>query len=312
MHASNTHKPAISFSIVLISVLAFGTVPAAARTPSPQSVYAGPGRYEIENFASGKVLDLNRQDQRTVVQWSRTHALSQQWDIADAGDGFVIIKSAASGLALDIDGGESRNGARVITSQPTRSDSQLWRIESHGPGVRFSSRLGKALDLPHGSHDDGVEYATWDKAGQNNQRFRLFLISARVPENPNTYGADRADRGDRPDRDEKRAYERGYRFGVEDFRARLRRTYSRHVEQLSPQWQQAFIEGYYDGYDAARPDTSVMRSEEKDSYDDAFRLGQRDYREGREPNYTRYADHFDPRFEPFFRRGYADGYYSAR
>lgn len=74
----------------------------------------------------------------------------------------------------------------------------------------------------------------------------------------------------------------------------------------------AFIEGYCDGYDAARPDTSVMRSEEKDSYDDAYRLGQKDYREGREPNYARYADRFNPRFEPFFRRGYADGYYSAR
>ncbi|HET8925673.1 MAG TPA: RICIN domain-containing protein [Candidatus Acidoferrum sp.] len=314
MHGSNAHKPATLFSLVLISVLVCGLA-ASARTPSPQGAYLGPGRYEIENFASGKVLDLNRQDQRTVVQSSRTHALSQQWDITDAGNGFVIIRSAASGLVVDIDGGESRNGARVITSQPVGTDSQLWRIEAHGPGVRFSSRLGKALDLPHGSHDDGVEYATWDKAGQDNQRFRLVFIGASVPASPNPYRADRddrRDRDDRPDRDEKRAYVLGYRFGVEDYKARLHRTYARHVDQVSPQWQQAFIEGYYDGYDAARPDTSVMRSEEKDSYDDAFRLGQKDYREGREPNYTRYADRFDPRFEPFFRRGYADGYYSAR
>ena len=55
-----------------------------------------------------------------------------------------------------------------------------------------------------------------------------------------------------------------------------------------------------------------MRSEEKSSYDDAYRLGQKDYRESREPNYARYTDRVDSRFEPFFRRGYADGYYSAR
>jgi len=89
-----------------------------------------------------------------------------------------------------------------------------------------------------------------------------------------------------------------------------------HVSQVVPcNWkvvQEAFIEGYYDGYDAARPDTNVMRAEEKDSYDDAYRLGQKDYRDGREPSYTRYAGRFDPRSEPFFRRGYADGYYSAR
>ena len=38
--------------------------------------YAGPGRYEIANVASGKVLDLNRQDQRTVSQSSRRNSPS--------------------------------------------------------------------------------------------------------------------------------------------------------------------------------------------------------------------------------------------
>jgi hypothetical protein len=288
--------------LMLIAAIGLNSGAAWAQTPG----YAGPGRYEIENVASGKVLDLNRQDQRTVVQSPRTHAQSQLWDIEDAGEGYVYVKSAATGLVMDIDGGRARDGARVITSRPARSDSQLWKIEGKGRERRFTSRLGIALDLPHGSHDDGVEYQTWSGAGEDNQRFRLVWMSAPVATNPNAFGAESNAS------DEKRAYDRGYHFGVDDFKERLRRTYARHKGQYNPQWEEAFIEGYYDGYDAARPETNVMRGEEKDSYDDGYRLGQKDYREGREPNYARYVDRFDPRVEPFFRRGYADGYYSAR
>jgi hypothetical protein len=297
---------ALSFSVIWIAVISVGAAPAAARTPDPQNTYSGPGRYEIENAASGKVLDLNRQDQRTVVQWPRTHKPSQQWDIVDAGNGYAYIKSAATGLVMDIDGGYPRDGARVITSQPSGSDSQLWKLEGSGGERRFTSRLGISLDLPHGSRDDGVEYQVWSAASQDNQRFRFVWISGPAPVNSNNYGADS------PVPEEKRAYDRGYHMGADDFKARLRRTYVRHKGQYNPQWEDAFIEGYYDGYDAARPDTNVMRAEEKDSYNDAYRLGQKDYRDGREPSYTRYADRFDPRSEPFFRRGYADGYYSAR
>src|SRR5947208_4243928 len=123
-------KPAILGSLMLIAVMSvYG---AAAQAPNREPGYAGPGRYEIENVASGKVLDLNRQDQRTVVQWPRSRALSQQWDIVDAGNGYVYVKSAATGLVMDIDGGRARDGARVITSGPAGSDSQLWKIEGKG------------------------------------------------------------------------------------------------------------------------------------------------------------------------------------
>ncbi len=277
-----------------------------AQAQNQRGGYAGPGRYEIANVASGKVLDLNRQDQRTVVQASRHNSPSQQWDIEETRDGYVTIRSAATGLAIDVDGGRARDGARVITAQLAGSESQLWKIEGHGSEVRLTSHLGKSLDLPHGSHDDGVEYQIYEGAGQDNQRFRLTWISA---QNQNAFDDDRR-RGKVSE--EKRAYDRGYKFGVEDFKGRLRRTYARHKGDYNPQWEESFVEGYYDGYDAARPDTTVMRSEEKNFYDAAYRLGQNDCRDGREPNYSRFSDRFDSRSEPFFRRGYHDGYYSAR
>jgi hypothetical protein len=45
-----------------------------------------------------------------------------------------------------------------------------------------------------------------------------------------------------------------------------------------------------------------MQSGEKQSYDPGYRYGRQDYQERRNPNYTRYADRFDPPPEPYFRR----------
>jgi hypothetical protein len=286
-----------------VVALSIGSTAALAQ----QVGYAGPGRYEIENVATGKVLDLNRQDAHIVVQWSHNHSRTQQWDVEDAGNGYVLVRSAENHLALDIDGGRARDGARLLVTPPNGSDSQLWKITGNGKEVRFTSRLNIALDLPHGAPNDGIEYQVWSGAGQDNQRFRMLWMGA-APLNqvaPSYVPA--------PDNisDEKRAYQQGYRMGADDSRERQRRTYARHRGQYNQQFEVAFIEGYYDGYDAGRQD-SVVAGEEKDSYDDAYRIGQRDYREGKDPNYMRYTDRFAPRLENSFRRGYLDGYYSSR
>jgi hypothetical protein len=112
--------------------------------------------------------------------------------------------------------------------------------------------------------------------------------------------------------EEKGAYHQGYSFGVQDARAHLRRSYARYHGQFDAGKQGAFIEGYYDGYDSGRADFSQMQSGEKQSYDAGYRYGRQDYQQRRNPNYTRYADRFDPPSEPYFRRGYEDGYSSSR
>src|SRR5216684_715609 len=107
MSGTVARNRALSSSAMLIVATALFAASAVARTPNPQTLYSGPGRYEIANVASGKVLDLNRQDQRTVVQGSRRNSPSQQWDIEETRDGYVTIKSAATGLAIDVDGGRA-------------------------------------------------------------------------------------------------------------------------------------------------------------------------------------------------------------
>jgi len=65
-------------------------VPFAA---SSQGGFAGPGRYEIANVRSGKVVDLDRNNQTGVIQFSTRGTDNQQWDIIPAPDGFWFIRN---------------------------------------------------------------------------------------------------------------------------------------------------------------------------------------------------------------------------
>ena len=95
-------------ALALIAVLGFSSPFARAQSPR---AYSGPGRYEIESVASGKAVEIDLRDRRTVRQWTAVHQgdqpnppnnlRNQQWDIEDAGYGYVRIKSAETGMALD-------------------------------------------------------------------------------------------------------------------------------------------------------------------------------------------------------------------
>src|SRR2546423_7032033 len=303
--------------LFLFSVLNLSLSAAPARA---QDGYTGPGRYEIENAASGKLLEMNRQDGRTVQQWTRDKHRSQLWDILDAGDGYIYIRCAENGMSLDIQGG-AHDGARVILAPASGADTQMWMIEHGGDNlVRFTSRLGRAMDLAHGSRLDGAVFETWEKISQNNQRFRLIRI-ADLRVNDVRVSDVRVRDSIFPRREdvcsavnafgEKGSYELGYCSGADDFRAQLRRSFGRHRERFDRRWDEAFIEGYYDGYDAGHTETASMRLEERDAYSAGFRLGQQDQRDGKRPDYSRHSGRFDTRAEQNFRRGYQNGFYSG-
>jgi hypothetical protein len=287
----------------MLGVLAF-TIP--VRIASAQGPHMRPGRYKIQNAASDKFMDIDRND-GTIRQWEFGNQKSQLWDIEMARNGYVYIRSAENGMLLDIAGGSPRDEARLILSPQNRSQSQLWMIEDAGEGLfRITSRFGKCIDVPDASRENGVPWQLWRPIEKYAEKFRFSPV-AEVP------GGDRGrDHGDHDNdgeaRGEKGAYHQGYSFGVQDARAHLRRSYARHKGQFDPDKQDAFIEGYYDGYDSGRADFGQMQASEKQSYDAGYRYGRQDYQERKNPNYMRYADRFDDRSEPYFRRGYEDGF----
>jgi hypothetical protein len=142
-----------------------------------QGGFSGPGRYEITNSKSGKVLDLDRNDQTRVMQFSSRGTANQAWEIQAAGGGFYSVQSAMNGNALEAVG--NSNSTPVRATRFDGRSSQQWRFDASKDGsALIVSNLGKTLDIPGGSTKDGALVQTYEINGDANQRFTLRRISA--------------------------------------------------------------------------------------------------------------------------------------
>src|SRR5258706_15357045 len=151
-----------------------------------QGGFGGPGRYEILNLQSGKVIDLDRNDQTTVIQFQSRGTDNQQWDFQPAGEGFFYILNAMNGRALEVTGG---NSSPLVGRPFNRAPSQQWRIEAGKDGnALIVSRLGKTIDVPDGSNRDGLKLQIYDLNGDSNQRFIFRRVGGG---GPGPRGADR-------------------------------------------------------------------------------------------------------------------------
>lgn len=137
-----------------------------------QGGFRGPGRYVITNVRSGKVLDLDRNDQTTVIQFSARGTENQAWEIRPAREGFFFIRNMMNGNALTVF--DERNGAPLQGVPFNGSEAQMWRFEPGKDGnVLIVSRRGRALDIPNGTSRDGARINVFDPNGDSNQRFAL-------------------------------------------------------------------------------------------------------------------------------------------
>jgi Protein of unknown function (DUF3011)/Ricin-type beta-trefoil lectin domain-like len=143
-----------------------------------QGGFNGPGRYVITNVKSGKVLDLDRNDQTTLLQFSPRGTENQAWEIRPAREGFVFIRNMMNGNALTVT--DDRNSAPVQGVPFNGSAPQMWRLEPGRDGnILIVSRLGKALDVPGGATRDGVRVNVYDRNGESNQRFVMQQTGGR-------------------------------------------------------------------------------------------------------------------------------------
>jgi hypothetical protein len=147
------------FAALLFSVSLFG-----------QGGFNGPGRYEISNLKSGKVMDLDRNDQATVIQFSSRGTDNQTWDVVSAGRDTYYFRNGMNGNALTAVG--AGNSTPVQGMPFTGGPEQQWRIESGKDGnAVIVSVSGKVLDIPDGTSRDGARIQIYDRTGDSNQRF---------------------------------------------------------------------------------------------------------------------------------------------
>ena len=167
-----------------------------------QGGFSGPGRYEITNSKSGKVLDLDRNDQTSVMQFSSRGSDNQAWEVRAAGGGFYSLRNVMNGNALEAVG--TSNSTPVRATRFDGRSGQQWRFDAGKDGnALIVSQLGKGLDIPGGTSRDGAPVQTYDVNGDSNQRFTFRLVSANGgggsvdnaspnnPVRPNTAGGDR-------------------------------------------------------------------------------------------------------------------------
>lgn len=263
-----------------------------------QFVQVEPGRYEIEIASTGKVLDLRREDMRSVQQFYRGNVRNQQWDIESAGGNSYYIRSAENGAYLSVE--SAREGGRVVATGGRRG-GDTWRFMDLGNGnLMIVHRSGMTLDLREGNPNDGAPIQVWSQARNANQQFRLARVYT-----------DAASDFSRTE------YNEGYQAGVNDRTANLNRNYRRHRGLYNRNTESEFERGYNAGYESGRydggynDDLGGMNQNERRAYDEGYQLGQQDARSGYAANYSRHSNRYNRRQESFFRRGYEEGFNSA-
>jgi hypothetical protein len=137
-----------------------------------QGGFRGPGRYEIYSPLSRKVLDMDRNDRRTVIQFASRRTDNQAWDVSDAGGGFFYIRNAMNGYALAVQ--DDRNSSPLVAEPFNSSARQQWRLESGQDTTAIVvNRNGKAIDIPYGSRKDGERINSYGRNGEENQRWQF-------------------------------------------------------------------------------------------------------------------------------------------
>ena len=137
-----------------------------------QGGFRGEGRYEIFSPLSRKVLDMDRNDRRTVIQYESRRTDNQAWDITDAGGGYYFIRNGMNGSALAVQ--DDRNSSPLVAEPFNYSPAQQWRFESGQDSTAIVvNRNGKAIDIPYGSKNNGTKVNSYGRNGEENQRWQF-------------------------------------------------------------------------------------------------------------------------------------------
>jgi hypothetical protein len=193
MNVIGAHKfhPSVRPKGLSIAVLAAGIIWALCvpYTVSGQTGFNGPGPYEITNSQSGKVLDLDRRDGTSVIQFSSQGTDNQRWAIGPAGSGLYYIRNTMNGNVLEAV--RTGNSTSVRATPFKGGSSQQWRLDVGQDGrALITSQLGKTLDFLGGMASDGAPVRMYNVTGGANQRFMFRRVSGGLGAGNDGWGGD--------------------------------------------------------------------------------------------------------------------------
>ncbi|MFE0257850.1 RICIN domain-containing protein [Streptomyces sp. NPDC059010] len=159
------------------STQAAATADAASAAPASGTVYT------LTNAASDKLMDVrygSTAPGAPVVQWSSTNGANQQWLLTRTGSGAYTVRSANSGLCLDVPAPQN-SVPQLVQNTCDGSRNQQWKIESVGGGTYTLANAANGLlvDNKQSSDKEGNEIIQWPSTGGANQHWTL--TPARTP-----------------------------------------------------------------------------------------------------------------------------------
>ncbi len=149
----DTHSWLLALAATVATSLAYVGPATAQKIPSAdRSIF-------IQSKLHGSVLDIkgaSKAPVSPVVSYPRNapgNTANQEWVLVPAGDGkHFFIQSRLNDMVLDIEGANTKPGARIITypRKAAGTDNQQWALAPAGDGKHFfiASRMnGMVLDI---------------------------------------------------------------------------------------------------------------------------------------------------------------------
>ncbi|SFQ24265.1 family 43 glycosylhydrolase [Hymenobacter arizonensis] len=151
----------------------------AAAWPFITRDWVASGLYTLTNQSTGKVWDAwgcTGAQFQPVAQGTSSSVNCQKWRLTPVGNGEYRINSAVgAGLAAEVVGGSSTNGAKLQLNNYTGATSQRFKIEraNNGGYVLSSINGNRAVEVPACSTTAGVTLALYDYLANACQRWTI-------------------------------------------------------------------------------------------------------------------------------------------
>lgn len=134
------------------------------------------GWYYIKNTNAGKYLQTADSTGRNGVNveiGTGNGSAAQKWYVTNAGNGYVTIKNGL-GAMLDVQYGETKDGANIQTYSANGADAQLFRLQktsaSNVYGITTKvSKDARSLDVYNFGKTDGTNVCQWQYNASSNQ-----------------------------------------------------------------------------------------------------------------------------------------------
>jgi lysophospholipase L1-like esterase len=156
---------------------------ACALTGTGATAHAAPAApvsgtvYTLTNAASGQLMDVrygSTAPGAPVVQWPSKNRANQQWLLTRTRSGAYTVRSANSGLCLDVP--DPQNSVpQLVQNTCNGSGDQQWKIESVGGGTYTLANAvsGLLVDNKESLDKEGNEVIQWPSNGGANQHWTL-------------------------------------------------------------------------------------------------------------------------------------------